>query len=220
MRRWAQCRERWCWARSARWPVRSSDIPPGPRLRVPGELDDHRDSASDVQHRPGLRPGNRERRKLEPSYIEPNRLAPRILRPKASAPMRRQLPRARRQPSNLPSGFPEKVPCRRFRDSIEQAPRKNRRSPQKCFDKSGKSPAYLHHRKNFIARAGKPVAGFFNRTATRKFGRNILPCNALSPGVAKRVAVRASSPTAGTRGRAGARRGKSHVRPRPPPWRR
>jgi hypothetical protein len=33
------------------------------------------------------------------------------------------------------------------------------------FDTSGKSPAYLHHRKNFEARAGKPAAGFLNRTA-------------------------------------------------------
>jgi hypothetical protein len=31
----------------------------------------------------------------------------------------------------------------------------------KKFDTSGKSPAYLHHRKNFRARAGKPAAGFF-----------------------------------------------------------
>jgi hypothetical protein len=31
---------------------------------------------------------------------------------------------------------------------------------------SGKSPAYLHHRKNFKARAGKPAAGFSNRTVT------------------------------------------------------
>ncbi|CAN0479072.1 unnamed protein product, partial [Phaeothamnion confervicola] len=30
------------------------------------------------------------------------------------------------------------------------------------FDTSGKSPAYLHHRKNSKARAGKPAAGFFN----------------------------------------------------------
>jgi hypothetical protein len=29
---------------------------------------------------------------------------------------------------------------------------------------SGKSPAYLHHRKNFLkARAGEPAAGFFIR---------------------------------------------------------
>jgi hypothetical protein len=35
----------------------------------------------------------------------------------------------------------------------------------KKFDTSGKSRAYLHHSKNFKARAGKPAAGFFNRTA-------------------------------------------------------
>jgi hypothetical protein len=32
------------------------------------------------------------------------------------------------------------------------------------FDTSGKSPAYIHRRNN-KARAGKPVAGFFNRAA-------------------------------------------------------
>jgi hypothetical protein len=31
----------------------------------------------------------------------------------------------------------------------------------KKFDTSGKSPVYLHHRKNFEARAGKSAAGFF-----------------------------------------------------------
>jgi hypothetical protein len=43
------------------------------------------------------------------------------------------------------------------------------------FDTSGKSPAYLHHRKNSQARAGKPAAGFFNprflnRTAAARHG--------------------------------------------------
>jgi hypothetical protein len=38
-----------------------------------------------------------------------------------------------------------------------------------ALDTSGKSPAYLHHRKNFKARAGKPAAGFFNRTAAAFF---------------------------------------------------
>jgi len=43
------------------------------------------------------------------------------------------------------------------------------------FDTSGKSPAYLHHRKNSKARAGKPAAGFFNpsflnRTAAARHG--------------------------------------------------
>jgi hypothetical protein len=40
-----------------------------------------------------------------------------------------------------------------------------RRTIWKKFDTSGKSPAYLHHRKNFGARAGKLAAGFFNRAA-------------------------------------------------------
>ena len=38
-----------------------------------------------------------------------------------------------------------------------------RRSIWKKFDTSGKSPAYLHHRKKFRARAEKLAAGFFNR---------------------------------------------------------
>jgi hypothetical protein len=37
--------------------------------------------------------------------------------------------------------------------------------PAKEFDTSGKSPAHLHHRKILKARAGKLVAGFFNRAA-------------------------------------------------------
>jgi hypothetical protein len=41
---------------------------------------------------------------------------------------------------------------------------------QKGFDTSGKSPAYLHHRRNQKARAGKSAAGFlcqnlFNRNS-------------------------------------------------------
>jgi hypothetical protein len=35
------------------------------------------------------------------------------------------------------------------------------------FDTSGKSPAYLHHRKNSKARAGKSAAGFFNLPVIR-----------------------------------------------------
>jgi hypothetical protein len=42
------------------------------------------------------------------------------------------------------------------------------------FDTSGKSPAYLHHRKNRKARAGKPAAGFFDRTVAA-FGTHHLP---------------------------------------------
>jgi hypothetical protein len=42
---------------------------------------------------------------------------------------------------------------------------------------SGKSPAYVHRRKN-SARAGKPVAGFLIRTAIRINGR-IHPASAL-----------------------------------------
>jgi hypothetical protein len=36
---------------------------------------------------------------------------------------------------------------------------------QKCLAPSGKSLAYVYHRKNFRARAGKSVAGFFNPTS-------------------------------------------------------
>jgi hypothetical protein len=32
----------------------------------------------------------------------------------------------------------------------------------------GKSPAYAHHRKNFKARAGKPVAGFLMLDALKR----------------------------------------------------
>ena len=67
----------------------------------------------------------------------------------------------------------------------------------------------------FGARAGKLAAGFFNRTATRISGRTILPTSALSPGVAKRVAVRAFLNIAGTRERAGTRAWQVHVRKRP-----
>ena len=41
------------------------------------------------------------------------------------------------------------------------------------------------------ARAGKPAAGFFNRTAARISGRTIFPSSALSPGVSQRAADRA-----------------------------
>lgn len=46
---------------------------------------------------------------------------------------------------------------------------------RKTFDTSGKSPAYLHHRENSKARAGKPAAVFFNpsflnRTAGARHG--------------------------------------------------
>src|SRR5450759_3003223 len=42
------------------------------------------------------------------------------------------------------------------------------------LDTSGKSPAYHHHRKNFRARAGKPAAGFLNRTAA-EFLEPVIP---------------------------------------------
>ena len=44
---------------------------------------------------------------------------------------------------------------------------------------SGKSPAYAHRRKN-SARAGKPVAGFLNRTAIRTHGRFHPPCQRIA----------------------------------------
>jgi hypothetical protein len=58
------------------------------------------------------------------------------------------------------------------------------------FDTSGKSPAYLHHRKNFRARAGKPAAGFFNRTAAAFATHYLL---SVARRVCKRAAVRAST---------------------------
>jgi hypothetical protein len=58
------------------------------------------------------------------------------------------------------------------------------------FDTSGKSPAYLHHRKNCRARAGKPAAGFFNRTAAAFATHYLL---SVARRVCKRAAVRAST---------------------------
>jgi hypothetical protein len=44
------------------------------------------------------------------------------------------------------------------------APASGSAATLKKFDTSGKSPAHIQHRKNWRARAGKPAAGFFNRT--------------------------------------------------------
>jgi hypothetical protein len=56
---------------------------------------------------------------------------------------------------------------------------------------SGKSPAYVHRRKN-SARAGKPVAGFLNRTAIRIHGRFPPPCQHIAARGAPGVVVRTS----------------------------
>jgi hypothetical protein len=52
-------------------------------------------------------------------------------------------------------------------------------SPKKKLAMSGKSPAYVHRRKN-SARAGKPVAGFLNRTAIHIHGRFHPPCQRIA----------------------------------------
>jgi hypothetical protein len=56
---------------------------------------------------------------------------------------------------------------RAFRHREEQSEEAIQSSPNDLekFDTSGKSPAYLHHRKNFGVRAEKLAAGFFNRAA-------------------------------------------------------
>jgi len=58
-------------------------------------------------------------------------------------------------------------------------------NPRKVLAPSGKSPAYIH-RRNSQARAGKPVAGFLNRTATAVHGRTILPMQRIA---ARRVPI-------------------------------
>jgi hypothetical protein len=68
-------------------------------------------------------------------------------------------------------------------------PKKN--LPKKKLATSGKSPAYVHHRKN-SARAGKSVAGFLIRTAIRIHGRIHPAASALPPDAPPRVAVRTS----------------------------
>ena len=90
----------------------------------------------------------------------------------------------------------------------------------KTFDTSGKSPAYLHHRKNSKARAGKPAAGFFNpnflnRTAAARHGATSshAPLPEASQ-AGRRPSLFLNS--AGTRERAGTRRGQVHGRTRPP----
>jgi hypothetical protein len=97
------------------------------------------------------------------------------------------------------------------------------------LDTSGKSPAYLHHRKNFGARAGKLVAGFLNRTAAAFFGAcHSSHVSSSSQDASRRAAVRTfrigmiSSENrfplfrimlAHTRERAGTRRGKDPCPP-------
>jgi hypothetical protein len=76
--------------------------------------------------------------------------------------------------------------CEEQSDEAVQPPSND---PKK-FDRSGKSPAYLHHRKNFRARAGKPAAGFFNRTAAAFATHYLL---SVARRVCKRAAVRAST---------------------------
>jgi hypothetical protein len=90
---------------------------------------------------------------------------------------------------------------------------------RKQFDTSGKSPAYRHHRKSSGARAERSAAGFFigifllefpNRTAAAR--HDATSPNAPSPGRRKRAAVRTFNcvpcvQLAGTRERAGPRRG-------------
>jgi hypothetical protein len=80
----------------------------------------------------------------------------------------------------------------------------------KRFDTSGKSPAYLHRRKIFKARAGKPVAGFFNpalRIGRRPQYAAPHPPYALLHRAASEPPSEPSSAFAGTRERVGTRRG-------------
>jgi hypothetical protein len=50
---------------------------------------------------------------------------------------------------------------RHHQGSSHAAPPDYRVVADEKFDTSGKSPAYVQHRKKFYARAGKPAAGFF-----------------------------------------------------------
>jgi hypothetical protein len=69
----------------------------------------------------------------------------------------------------LDAGSAAAFPTRAFRAKSSSA-------TFKTFDTSGKSPAYLHHRKNSKSpRRGNPAAGFFNpyfpyRPATARYG--------------------------------------------------
>jgi hypothetical protein len=74
-------------------------------------------------------------------------------------------------PGNWPRAFsiePRFRHCEEQGGEVIQPPSND----PKEFDTSGKSPAYLHHRKNFRARAGKLVAGFFNRAALFAMARS------------------------------------------------
>ncbi len=98
------------------------------------------------------------------------------------------------------------------------------------LDTSGKSPAYLHYRKKFGARAGKLAAGFLNRTAAAFFGAcHSSHASSSSQDASRRAAVRtfrigmicsenrfplSRIMPARARERAGTRRGKD---PRLPP---
>jgi len=67
-----------------------------------------------------------------------------------------------------------------FWDHVYYKTGEDRSASFKTFDTSGKSPAYLHHRKNSKARAGETGRGFFssrflNRTAAATSWRHIIP---------------------------------------------
>jgi hypothetical protein len=77
----------------------------------------------------------------------------------------------------------------------------------------GQSPAYLHHRKNFEARAGKPAAGFFESDGARMSrSLSFFPCQLIVLGT-RQGGLPSEPSSARTRERAGMRRGEG---PRPP----
>jgi hypothetical protein len=137
MLRWARSRGRSSWDLWARWRVRSLDIPQGPRSRIPGDWGGpHRDLGRGVLHNPAL-----EAKRLAPESRRP----PRQVRPRLS---------------NLPRRFPGRRPRRLFRDLNEKRWPLDRRPLQKNLVPSGKSPAYVQHRRNLEPAPGNRSRAF------------------------------------------------------------
>jgi hypothetical protein len=156
MPRWARCRGQWCWDRSARWQARSSDIRQGLRSRVHGAFGDLRRSPGTLR---------------APAIDVPRNPLPKPGSPQPSSKWPRG--RLRRPPRNRPRCRPRRKARHRFRDLNKKAAAKKSASAQKSSCPVGQITCINSISKN-EARAGKPAAGFFNRTATRISGRTIL----------------------------------------------
>jgi hypothetical protein len=78
--------------------------------------------------------------------------------------------------------LPPENPRRRFRDLIRSVGARS--TANKKFDTSGKSPAYLHHRKNFLSPRREIGRGLFQSDGSRIRSAFILRCQRID---AKRV---------------------------------